>query len=250
MKEIKEGVPVIPPRMNQQDYERAAKAFFGNLYDFNSDNQKKNQLLGLLGLAVLVLSTTFLFYVKNHHNVELRVIDTSQALNVPFRVIDFDNTVKGKEGLYSYFFSMITQNLFSYNKDTIISNRKLVAEFMESTRLKGLEQDTEKLIQEYTKMGRFIKGNPSATVKNVIFLERRRVGASSSEVQIVQVYADIELFDEQGRNFSESKTYLVTYKFNSMVPKTRDQIQKLNPLGIKVLEWNIQEAGNITKLAG
>lgn len=253
---IQEGVPTIPPHINQVEYEEAARAFFGNLYDFNADNAKKNTLLGILALALVVVSGTFLFYVKNHHNVELLVIDSSQAGDVPFRVLEFDNTVKGKEGLYSYFFSMITQNLFSYNKDTLISNRKLIVEFLARNRLKGLENDTQALIREYTKMGRFLKGNPTASVKNVIFLERRTESGlallgekkENHEVQVVQVYADIVIHDEDGHVMEERKTYLITYKFMNESPKTRHDVQQLNPLGIKVLEWNIQEAGNLTKL--
>ena len=257
MKDIKEGVPTIPPHLNQREFEQASKAFFGNLYDFNADNHKKNQLLVVMALALAGMALTFFFYVKNHHNVQLLVIDSSQAGDVPFRVLEFDNSVKGKEGLYSYFFSMITQNLFTYNKDTLIENRKLVAEYLDRSCLKGLEVDTQNLIQSYTRLGRFEKGNPKATVKNVIFLERRTTGlvdilkktSQEMEIQIVQVYADIELFDEGGRVMEASKTYLITYKFNNEIPKTREEIQQLNPLGIKILEWNIQEAGNITKLA-
>ena len=229
-----EGAPVVPVEHLEDQFKTMTRAFFGNLYDFREDNRKKNQaLLGLIVVLILVL-VMFGRYVATHTDVELRVIDTSQAGQVPFRVLAFDEKVEGKEGLYYYFFSFITTHLFGYNKNTIIGNRKAVAQFLDGNRIKGLERDTDRLLEAFNRLERFPEGNPACQVKNVVFLEDQ--GAN----KVIQVYADITLMGEDGEVQKPRETYLITYKVQNRKVRTKDEI-RLNPLGIQIVEWQYQK---------
>ena len=231
---IPEGNTTFSPQEELEEFDNMLRGFFGNMYDYRGDNRVKNRVIVMLSVALIVVTSLFGFYVKTHHDVELRVIDTSQAASVPFRVLQFDNSVEGLETLYYYFFSQITTNLFTYNRKTLMDNWKAVVEYLDEPRMRAIMHEAETLITHYTKRGRFEKGNPQPAVKNVLFLDLE------GDVKTVQVYADIEILDEIGNVEVEAKTYLITYKFFNQPPTKREQLD-VNPLGIRITEWSVQE---------
>lgn len=237
---LPEGNASFTPSEERDEFEGILKGFYGNLYDFKEDNRTKNRVIVALTLCLLVSTLSFAAYVRSHRDVELRVIDTSQAADVPFRVLEFDDSVVGIESLYYYFFAMISTNLFSYNRRTLMSNWSDVVEFLDQPRMKTLMSEAEDLIRYYAKYGRFENGNPRCQVRNVLFLDDVW---GDRDVKTVQVYVDIDVLDEDANVEKPATTYLVTYKFFNTQPKKKEQLE-VNPLGIRVTEWSIQEAIN------
>ena len=129
----------------------------------------------MLGLTLILLSTGFAFYVARHSRIHVRIVDTNLAEGLPYRVLAFDNAVTGHESLYQYFFALITNNLFTYSKDSLITNRRFISHFLSPSRIRGVEQDTNALMAEFERLGRFEKGSPAATIRNVMFLDKTKM---------------------------------------------------------------------------
>jgi len=222
-----------------EDFDHATRAFFGSVYDFKEDNRAKNRIILGLMLVFLLQSAAFFVYVQKHARVHVRVVDTNLAENLPFRVLAFDAPTSGQQALYRYFFGLITSHLFTYDKSTLIENRKMISHFLSPTRIKGLEHNTDELIAQYAKYGRFQKGNPRARVRNVILL------SDTEALKVVQAFVQITMMDEGG-GLLEEGDYIVTFKFRNREPADLEAVTK-NPLGIMVTEWVIQENTKDTK---
>ncbi|MDJ0841808.1 MAG: VirB8/TrbF family protein [Acidobacteriota bacterium] len=230
---IDEGVPTLPADEISADFQGVTRAFLGSVYDVKEDNRTKNRIILMLGLILTLQTVGFAFYVMRHARIHVRVVDTNLAENIPFRVLAFDTAVGGHESLYRYFFGLITNHLFTYDKDSIIANRRFISHFLSPKRIKGLQQDTNALIADYERFGRFPKGNPTAAIRNILFLDQ------DSALKTIQVFADITLTGENGEDKGLQR-YLITYKFRNIEPKTREAVTQ-NPLGIMVTEWTIQK---------
>ena len=231
---IDEGIPTQPADEISADFQGVTRAFLGSVYDVKEDNRTKNRIILMLGLILVLQATGFAFYVARHARVHVRVVDTNLAENLPFRVLAFDSAVGGHESLYRYFFGLITDHLFTYDKDSLIANRRFISHFLRPKRIKGLEQDTNTLIADYERYGRFPKGNPTATIRNILFLDK------DSSLKTIQVFVDIALTGERGEPKGQDR-YLITYKFRNIEPKTQEAVTQ-NPLGIMVTEWTIQKS--------
>lgn len=231
MVKIDEGTPVVPPQILAEDLRAVSRAFFGNLYDVHQDNRTKNRLLCLLGLALAVVGAAFTVYVLTHNEVEVRVVNSQLAEDVPFRVLSFDESLAQNEALVFHFLGRLTENLFSHDKDALIANREYAMSFLSGPRIRALEAQTNALIAEFQQRGRFLDGNPQARPTNFHYLQHR-------PVHKVQVFAELLWRDDQGETLREA-TYLITFVFR-LSPGTERLDAIRNPLGIRVTAWHTQ----------